>query len=110
MLGIERIEFSFPAANIIGYWFHFGQCLFRTLTSFVLKSQYGTDSELKKIFDFCVAMTLSSETVNDVFADVIIDNSVNIIRKYPPFEKFLYDARFSIPLWNHWCHMTLKMY
>ena len=59
---------------------------------------------------------LLPNSVSDVFADVIIDNSVDLIRKYPEFEKFLdyildtwvEGALFPTPLWNHWEHMETR--
>ena len=56
LAAINAFKFYFPNAQIIGCWFHYGQCLFKKLVAFGLKSQYKNDPELRKWFKGFVAL------------------------------------------------------
>ena len=80
---INAFKLHFPAATIIGCWFHYAQCLFRELCAKGLKKQYGEDDELKKVFENCVALALlPPDIVHFVFVDMLIDRSFGLLQKY----------------------------
>ena len=114
---INAFQFAFPQATIIGCWFHYGQCLYRTLCDLGLKVQYSKDEELKKTFQYCVALALISPCkVCEIFVDIIMDRAVSLLEKYPKLEKFfeymttnwIDEPLFSLSIWNHWSHLETR--
>ena len=69
LAAINAYKFHFPRAEILGCFFHFGQCLYKKLVELGLKVQYSQDANLRKWVKMVISLALvPPEKVSDGFA------------------------------------------
>ena len=110
---IGAFVLHFPSINVVGCFFHYGQCLYRKLVELGLKSQFSQDIKLKEWFATCVSLAfIPPNRVQYVFGEFILDEAD--LRNYPALEKFndymletwVDDgALFPIEQWNQFTNL-----
>ena len=78
---------------IIGFFFHFGQSLFKNLCLHGMKSQYGQDVKLRTWLKSLVSLALvPTKNVQDEFVD-LLEQMQGTLLKYKVFRRNLYEQK-----------------